>query len=53
MEVGELESEHEVELMEDQEGPSEEHSYRETVRGVREFMGWTQIPDYDSPSLQD
>ena len=29
---------------------SEEASYRETIRGVRSFMGWHQIPDYDSAS---
>ena len=30
---------------------SEEQNYRETVRGVRAFMGWTHIPDLEySPS---
>ena len=29
---------------------SEEANYRETIRGVRSFMGWHQIPDYDSAS---
>ena len=27
---------------------SEEGSYRETIRGVKSFMGWHQIPDFDS-----
>ena len=27
---------------------SEDANYRETLRGVRSFMGWHQIPDYDS-----
>ena len=27
---------------------SEESSYRETIRGVRSFMGWHQIPEFDS-----
>ena len=27
---------------------SEDANYRETIRGVRSFMGWHQIPDYDS-----
>ena len=29
---------------------SEEANYRETMRGVRFFMGWHQIPDFDSSS---
>ena len=29
---------------------SEEANYRETIRGVRSFMGWHKIPDFDSAS---
>ena len=29
---------------------SEDANYRETIRGVKSFMGWHQIPDYDSTS---
>ena len=29
---------------------SEEANYRETIRGVRSFKGWHQIPDFDSAS---
>ena len=29
---------------------SEESTYRETIRGVRSFMGWHQIPEFDSVS---
>ena len=29
---------------------SEEANYRETIRGVRSFMGWHQIPAFDSAS---
>ena len=29
---------------------SEEANYTETVRGVRSFMNWHQIPDFDSAS---
>ena len=29
---------------------SEDANYRETIRGVRSFMGWHRIPDYDSIS---
>ena len=32
---------------------SEEASYRETTRGVRSFMGWHQIPEFDSVSSAD
>ena len=34
---------------------SEEANYRETIRGVRSFMGWHQIPEFDSAtsSLDD
>ena len=32
---------------------SEESSYRETIRGVRSFMGWHQIPEFDSVSSAD
>ena len=34
---------------------SEDANYRETIRGVRSFMGWHQITDYDSTasSLDD
>ena len=54
MEVGELDSDPDLEILEVQEeGPSEDHSYRETVRGVRGFMGWTHIPDIDAPSQQE
>ena len=27
---------------------TEEMSYRETVRSIRSFMGWTHIPDFES-----
>ena len=29
---------------------SEEQSYRETVRGIRSFMGWNHVPDIDNAS---
>ena len=28
--------------------PSEEQTYRETMKGIREYMGWFNIPDLDS-----
>ena len=30
---------------------SKEATYRETIKGVRSFMGWNQIPDFDSSSF--
>ena len=30
---------------------SEEHTYRETMREIRSYMGWSHIPDIDSTSL--
>ena len=36
----------------DQE-PSEEASYRETVRGVTSFMGWHKVPEFESVSSSD
>ena len=32
---------------------SEESTYRETIRGVRSFMGWHQIPEFDIVSSTD
>ena len=29
---------------------SVEQTYRETIRGVRSFMGWKQVPEFDSSS---
>ena len=30
---------------------SEEQKYRETVRGVRSYMGWHKIQEFEAPSL--
>ena len=51
-EVSELEStgpDHEQLLDVDQELTAEQ-SYRETLRGVRSFMAWNDIPEFDSAS---
>ena len=38
----------------DQELPtSEEQTYRETMRGIRSFMGWSHVPDMDSSNPSD
>ena len=49
----------ERELSEDQdfgesEQPtSEEQTYRETMSGIRSFVGWSRVPDVDSSNLSD
>ena len=32
---------------------SEEANYRETIRGVRSFMGWHKVPEFESVSCSD
>ena len=32
---------------------SEEQTYRETMSGIRSFMGWTRVPDMDSSNPSD
>ena len=38
------------ELTETDQELSSEQTYRETLRGVRSFMGWEQVPEFDSSS---
>ena len=33
--------------------PSAEQTHRETMRGIRSYMGWTTIPDVDSSNTPD
>ena len=48
-EEGELSDvEQDVSLTENDQLLSEEQNYRETMSGVRSFMGWTHIPEVDS-----
>ena len=47
-EEGELSDEHDVSFTDPDQSLSEEQSYRETMRGIRSYMGWTHIPDMDS-----
>ena len=47
-EEGELSDEHEVSLGDPDQSLSEEQSYRETMRGIRSYMGWTHVPDVDT-----
>ena len=47
-EEGELSDDHEVSFTDPDQSLSEEQSYRETMRGIRSYMGWTHVPDIDS-----
>ena len=41
------------EFIEQELPTSEEQIYRETMRGIRSFMGWSHIPDVDSSNPSD
>ena len=47
-EEGELSDDHEVSFTDPNQCLSEEQSYRETMRGIRSYMGWSHVPDVDS-----
>ena len=47
-EEGELSDDHEVSFTDPDQSLSEEQSYRETMRRIRSYMGWTHVPDIDS-----
>ena len=50
-ELSELEDQPDQDNVESDRAMSEDQNYRETVRGVRAFMGWSHIPDLEySPS---
>ena len=51
LEEGELSDEQE--LTEHDLPTSEEQTYRETMRGIRSFMGWSHVPDVDSSNPSD
>ena len=51
VEEGELSDEQE--LTEHDLPTSEEQTYRETMRGIRSFMGWSHVPDADSTNPSD
>ena len=48
VEEGELSDELDATVTDPDQSLSEEQSYRETMRGIRSFMGWTHIPDMDT-----
>ena len=47
-EEGELSDEHDLNVTEPDQALSEEQTYRETMSGIRSYMGWSNIPDIDS-----
>ena len=51
VEEGELSDEQK--LTEQDLPSSEEQTYRETMRGIRSFMGWTHVLDVDSSNPSD
>ena len=40
-------------FMETDQPSSEEQTYRETMSGIRSFMGWTHVPEMDSSNPSD
>ena len=47
-EEGELSEDPDATAMESEQVPSEEQTYRETMKGIRSYMGWSDIPDLDN-----
>ena len=49
MEEGELsDQDHDITSTDPNQTLSENQNYRETMRGIRSYMGWTDIPDFDT-----
>ena len=48
VEEGELSDDQDVTLTDTDQSVSEEQTYRETMRGIRSYMGWNHIPDMDT-----
>ena len=48
VEAGELSEDQDVTVTVQEQSISEEQTYRETMRGIRSFMGWSHIADMDS-----
>ena len=47
-EEGELSEDPDFTTLESEQGPSEDQTYRETMKGIRAYMGWSDIPDLDN-----
>ena len=48
MEKHKLSEDQDITATEQDQSISEEQTYRETMRGIRYFMGWSHVPDMDS-----
>ena len=48
VEEGELSDDQDITVTVQDQSILEEQTYRETMRGIRSFMGWSHIPDMDS-----
>ena len=48
VEEGELSEDQDVAITDPDQSLSEEQTYRETMRGIRSYMGWSHIPDMDT-----
>ena len=49
-EEGELSDDQDVTGFDQDQPLSQEQTYRETMRGIRSFMGWSHVPDIDNPA---
>ena len=47
-EEGKLSDGQDLNVTEPDQALSEEQTYRETMSGIRSYMGWSNIPDIDS-----
>ena len=48
IEVGELSDNQDVTVTDQDQAASEEKMYRETMQGIRSYMGWSHIPVMDT-----
>ena len=48
VEEGELSDNQDITITDQEQHLSEEQTYREIMRGICSFMGWSHIPDMDS-----
>ena len=48
VEEGELSDDQDITVTDQDQHLSEEQTYRETMRGICSFIGWSHIPDMDS-----
>ena len=48
VEEGELSDDQDMTVTEPDQALSVEHTYQEMMRGIRSYMGWSNVPDIDS-----